>query len=193
MTGTDEAQPSDPFAGGVRFVFNFGPTVERTQLIEGSGESEYYRELPLPEVPAKTPTYLSMFFQPEVINQDDYDALLAGARIEVINSVADLTEYMKTGEFLDAFYGQVVTAIATYRGTVLKKGTANRETRRRDPRTPEQKIDQALADTAPLTVTLSLEEYEALKQLAEAGLTKPLEDEVLKTEEATVDEYRVDL
>lgn len=79
---------------------------------------------------ASIPLGLNISLADQVITTDELDALVGTVTLEVNKAIDDLVLYLTTPGYRGILRDHLLQAVATYRGTVLRKGIPSRETRR---------------------------------------------------------------
>lgn len=105
----------------VKFVLTFGPDI-KVPVSEVVGDDII--------TGAIAPLYATVAIGPDLAATDDLDRLVEAVGVEVRAVLHALAEYMTSENYIDTLEKHLLTSIATYRGTVLRKGIPNRETRR---------------------------------------------------------------
>lgn len=108
---------------GITFNLAFGPSIALPG-VKDSNESEIV-------IGAKAPLWGVLKVDESILATDDVEALCKRIEEETATLLDDLTIYMQSPEYRKILSNHILNVVATYRGTVLRKGIPNRETRRK--------------------------------------------------------------
>jgi len=103
---------------GVDFLLNFWPEIAKHPDL---GDAVGYNGW------APSPLFATIRIDENLIATDDLDQLVTATELEVSALLSNLAEYIKSDEYVCTLSHHLLTCIATYRGTVLRKGIHNRE------------------------------------------------------------------